>query len=101
MRFRVERNPILCGSLNGDVGHFVGLNFGIKSCLSIVQISVFTHCIVIARFISLLVTYYFDLHISEVLGYLLLAKASLSSILIFTCHTFARILPLRYLHTLV
>jgi hypothetical protein len=32
-RFRVERNPILCGHLNGDVGIFVVLNFGNKSCV--------------------------------------------------------------------
>jgi hypothetical protein len=32
-RFRVERNPVLCGHLNGDVGIFVVLNFGNKSCV--------------------------------------------------------------------
>jgi hypothetical protein len=30
-RFRVERNPVLCGYLNGDVGIFVVLNFENKS----------------------------------------------------------------------
>jgi hypothetical protein len=30
-RFRVERNPALCGHLNGDVCIFVVLNFGNKS----------------------------------------------------------------------
>jgi hypothetical protein len=30
-RFRVERNPILCGHLNGDIGIFVVLDFGNKS----------------------------------------------------------------------
>jgi hypothetical protein len=30
-RFRVERNPVLCGHLNGDVGIFVVLNFRNKS----------------------------------------------------------------------
>jgi hypothetical protein len=30
-RFRVERNPVLCGHLNGDVGIFVVLNFENKS----------------------------------------------------------------------
>jgi low temperature requirement protein LtrA len=29
-RSRVERNPVLCGHLNGDVGIFVVLNFGEK-----------------------------------------------------------------------
>jgi hypothetical protein len=32
-RFRVERNPVLCGHLNGDVGIFVVLNFENKSCV--------------------------------------------------------------------
>jgi hypothetical protein len=32
-RFRVERNPILCGHLNRDVGIFVVLNFRNKSCV--------------------------------------------------------------------
>jgi hypothetical protein len=32
-RFRVERNPVLYGHLNGDVGIFVVLNFGNKSCV--------------------------------------------------------------------
>jgi hypothetical protein len=31
-RFRVERNPVLYIHLNGDVGIFVVLNFGNKSC---------------------------------------------------------------------
>jgi hypothetical protein len=30
-RFRVERNPVLCGYLNGDVGIFVVLIFENKS----------------------------------------------------------------------
>jgi hypothetical protein len=32
-RFRVERNPVFCGHLNGDVGIFVMLNFENKSCV--------------------------------------------------------------------
>jgi hypothetical protein len=32
-RFRVERNPVLCGHLNGDVGIIMVLNFGNKSCV--------------------------------------------------------------------
>jgi hypothetical protein len=32
-RFRVERNPVLCGHLHGDVGIFVVLNFGNKFCV--------------------------------------------------------------------
>jgi hypothetical protein len=32
-RFRVERSPILCGYLNGDMGIFVVLNFENKSCV--------------------------------------------------------------------
>jgi hypothetical protein len=32
-RFRVERNPVLCGHLNGDVGIFVVLNFRNNSCV--------------------------------------------------------------------
>jgi hypothetical protein len=32
-RFRVERNQILCGHLNGDVGIFVVLIFGNKFCV--------------------------------------------------------------------
>jgi hypothetical protein len=32
-RFRVERNPVLCGHLNGEVGIFVVLNFRNKSCV--------------------------------------------------------------------
>jgi hypothetical protein len=32
-RFRVERNPVLCGHLNRDVCIFVVLNFGNKSCV--------------------------------------------------------------------
>jgi hypothetical protein len=32
----VQRDPILCGLLNGDVGTFVVLNFGNKSCISYV-----------------------------------------------------------------
>jgi hypothetical protein len=32
-RFRVERNPVLCGHLNGDVGIFMVLNFENKLCV--------------------------------------------------------------------
>jgi hypothetical protein len=32
-RFRVERNPVLYGHLNGNVDIFVVLNFGNKSCV--------------------------------------------------------------------
>jgi hypothetical protein len=32
-RFRVERNLVFCGHLNRDVGIFVVLNFGKKSCV--------------------------------------------------------------------
>jgi hypothetical protein len=32
-RFRVERNLVLCGHLNGDVGIFVVLNFRNRSCV--------------------------------------------------------------------
>jgi hypothetical protein len=32
-RFRVERNLVLCGHLNGDVVIFVMINFGNKSCV--------------------------------------------------------------------
>jgi hypothetical protein len=38
-RFRVERNPVLCGYLNGDVGIFVVLNFRNKSCVLCAQIA--------------------------------------------------------------
>jgi hypothetical protein len=38
-RFRVERNPALCGHLNGDVGIFVVLNFRNKSCVLCAHIS--------------------------------------------------------------
>jgi hypothetical protein len=34
----VERDPVLCEPLNEDVGFFVNLNFGIKSCVSYVLI---------------------------------------------------------------
>jgi hypothetical protein len=39
-RFRVERNPVLCGHLNGDVGIFVVLSFRNKSCILCAQIIV-------------------------------------------------------------
>jgi hypothetical protein len=38
-RFRVERNLVLCGHLNRDVGIFVLLNFGNKSCVLCAQIA--------------------------------------------------------------
>jgi hypothetical protein len=38
-RFRVERNPVLCGHLNGDVCIFVVLNFGNKSHVLCAQIA--------------------------------------------------------------
>jgi hypothetical protein len=38
-RFRVERNMILCGHLNGDVCIFVVLNFRNKSCVLCAQIA--------------------------------------------------------------
>jgi hypothetical protein len=38
-RFRVERNPVLYGQLNGDVGIFVVLNFMNKSCVLCAQIA--------------------------------------------------------------
>jgi hypothetical protein len=38
-RFRVERNPVLCGHLNGDIGIFVVLNFGNKSYVLFAHIS--------------------------------------------------------------
>jgi hypothetical protein len=41
-RFRVERNLILCGHLNGDVGIFVVLNFRNKSCVLCAQIALYS-----------------------------------------------------------
>jgi hypothetical protein len=38
-RFSFERNLVLYGHLNGDVGIFVVLNFGNKSCVSCAQIA--------------------------------------------------------------
>jgi hypothetical protein len=38
-RFRVERNPVLCGHLNRDVDTFVVLNFRNKSCVLCAQIA--------------------------------------------------------------
>jgi hypothetical protein len=38
-RFRVERNPVLCGHLNKDIGIFVVLNFTNKSCVLRAQIA--------------------------------------------------------------
>jgi hypothetical protein len=38
-RFRVDRNPVLCGHLNGDVDIFVVLNFGNKFCVLCAQIA--------------------------------------------------------------
>ena len=40
VRFRVEMNPVLGGLLNGDVGSYVELNFGGKSCVSLVSLLV-------------------------------------------------------------
>jgi hypothetical protein len=37
VRFRVERDSIICDSLNRDVASFVGLNFGNTSCVALVQ----------------------------------------------------------------
>jgi hypothetical protein len=38
-RFRVERNPVLCGHLNRDIDIFVVLNFRNKSCVLCAQIA--------------------------------------------------------------
>jgi hypothetical protein len=38
-RFRVERNLVLCGHINGDVGIFVVLIFGKKSCVFHAQLA--------------------------------------------------------------
>jgi hypothetical protein len=38
-KFRVERNPVLCGHLNGDVGIFVVLNFRNRSYVLCAQIA--------------------------------------------------------------
>jgi hypothetical protein len=38
-RFRLERNPVLCGHLIGDVGIFVVLNFRNKSYVLCAQIA--------------------------------------------------------------
>jgi hypothetical protein len=38
-RFRVERNPVLCGYFNGNIGIFVVLNFGNKLCVLCAHIS--------------------------------------------------------------
>jgi hypothetical protein len=38
-RFKVERNPTLCGHHNGDVCIFVVLNFGNKSCVMCAHIA--------------------------------------------------------------
>jgi hypothetical protein len=38
-RFRVERNSVLCGHLNGDVVIFVVLKFRNKSCVLCAQIT--------------------------------------------------------------
>jgi hypothetical protein len=38
-RFRIERNPILCGHLNRDVCIFVVLKFENKSCVLCTQIA--------------------------------------------------------------
>jgi hypothetical protein len=37
--FRVERNPVICGHLNGDVDIFIVLNFRNKSCVLRAQIA--------------------------------------------------------------
>jgi hypothetical protein len=47
-RFRVERNPVLCGHLNGDVGIFVVLNFENKSCI------LYAHIAFLLKFMFLL-----------------------------------------------
>ena len=85
MRFRVERDPVLCGYLNGDVVSFVGLNFGIKSCVSFVQFLLLFILVVIARFTLLSSLYCIDLLIGEFVVQLLLAISSISCILAYIC----------------
>jgi hypothetical protein len=48
---RVERDPIFCEPLNEDVGFFVDLNLGIKSCVS----HMLLHLLVLTSFIYLLI----------------------------------------------
>jgi hypothetical protein len=42
-RFRVERNPVLCGHLNRYVGIFVVLNFSNKSCVLCAHITLLSN----------------------------------------------------------
>jgi hypothetical protein len=62
-RFKVERDSILCGLLNGDIDTFVVLNFGIKSCVSFAPCNLlFIACSFLSLFsvldLGLLVIYY-------------------------------------------
>jgi hypothetical protein len=54
-RFRVERNPVLCGHLNGDIGIFVVLNFRNKSyvlCAQITLLSKFMFMFMLKKMIN-------------------------------------------------
>jgi hypothetical protein len=54
-RFRVERNPVLCGHLNGDVGIVVVLNFRNKSyvlCAQITLLSKFMFMFMLKKMIN-------------------------------------------------
>jgi hypothetical protein len=64
-RFRVERNPVLCGHLNGDVGIFVVLNFGNKSCV------LCAHITLLSKFMLMLLLSYGLAYLSKFTLYIL------------------------------
>jgi hypothetical protein len=59
---RVERDPVLCEPLNEDVGFFMNLNLGTKSCVSCVLL----YLLALTIIIYLLIEYI--LFISSLLG---------------------------------
>ncbi len=73
---RVERDPVLCEPLNEDVGFFVNLNLGTKSCVS----RVLLYLLVLTTVIYLVIKHI--LFRSSLLGLSLVVLILLESVLV-------------------
>jgi hypothetical protein len=64
-RFRVERNSVLCGHLNGNIGIFVVMNFRNKSCV------LCAHITLLSKFMLMLLLSYGLAYLSKFTLYIL------------------------------
>lgn len=67
MRFWVKRDPVLCGSLNGDIWQFVGLNFGKQILVFVCFPFIYVLFILTIEFIRVIVFIWPDLRVCSLL----------------------------------